>query len=163
MNKLLNVKNLIEKKGLILKIQIRRFWGLSFFRIIIAELITPDRIQIWGEIKGWNYPRKTGLQLDTMRVMKNAPSGVGMMIWASVAAWTLTETSSKEARLLAIYDNEGSNQKLTRYFRKTGFVKIKEVGSTPSDLFLRIVWGGAGTLMKGSCDQIYQDSIKNII
>ena len=37
-----------------------------------------------------------------------------------------------------------------------GFEIIKEVGSSPADLFLRLVWGGAGTLMKGDCFQILQ-------
>ena len=31
---------------------------------------------------------------------------------------------------------------------------MKEVGSSPLDLFLRLVWGGAGTLMNGECISI---------
>lgn len=31
------------------------------------------------------------------------------------------------------------------------FKVVKEVGSSPIDLFLRLIWGGAGTLMQGEC------------
>ena len=44
--------------------------------------------------------------------------------------------------------------KLVRYFKIIGFEIVKEVGSSPIDLFLRLVWGGAGTLMKGDCFHI---------
>ena len=66
-------------------------------------------------------------------------------------AWAIEKKNSKKARLLAIYDTEGYSKKLVRYFKIIGFKIIKEVGSSPIDLFLRLIWGGAGTLMKGDC------------
>ena len=66
-------------------------------------------------------------------------------------AWAIEKKNSKKARLLAIYDTEGYSMKLVRYFKIIGFKIVKEVGSSPIDLFLRLVWGGAGTLMKGDC------------
>ena len=36
-------------------------------------------------------------------------------------------------------------------FKIIGFKVVKEVGSSPIDLFLRLIWGGAGTLMRGDC------------
>ena len=162
MDKLSEIEALANKKGLILKIQVRKVLGLNLFRLLIAEMISKEKIQIWGEIKGWTYPSKHGLQLDTMRVMRDSPTFVGELIWAGVAAWRLTETKCKKARLLAIYDDEGMNKKLVRYFRGKGFTKTKEVKSGLFDLFLRITWGGAGTLMVGDCKDIYKKALKKI-
>ena len=39
-------------------------------------------------------------------------------------------------------------------FKIVGFEVVKEVGSSPIDLFLRLIWGGAGTLMKGDCSYV---------
>ena len=69
-------------------------------------------------------------------------------------AWALEQTNCENARLLAIYDEDGYSKKLVRYFRLIGFRVTKEVGSSPSDLLLRLIWGGAGTLMKGNCRKI---------
>ena len=66
----------------------------------------------------------------------------------------LEKKSSKKARLLAIFDSEGYSKKLVRYFKLIGFNIVKEVGSSPVDLLLRLVWGGAGTLMRGECISI---------
>ena len=69
-------------------------------------------------------------------------------------AWAIEKKTSKKARLLAIYDTDGYSKKLIRYFKIIGFKIEKEVGSSPIDLFLRLVWGGAGTLMQGDCFHI---------
>ena len=66
----------------------------------------------------------------------------------------MKKKSSKKARLLAIFDSEGYSKKLVRYFKLIGFNIVKEVGSNPMDLLLRLVWGGAGTLMNGECISI---------
>ena len=84
----------------------------------------------------------------------NSPPLISELIWAATMAWALENTPCKSARLLAIYDQEGYSKKLVRYFRKMGFYIIKEVGSNPGDLFLRLIWGGAGTLMRGECESI---------
>ena len=140
---------------LIIKIQIRETLGLCFFRIVIAEQ-TDNVIKIWGEMKGWTYLKNKGIQLDTLRIISNSPPIVSDLIWATTMAWAIEKKGSKKARLLAIFDSEGYSKKLVRYFRMIGFEIIKEVGSSPTDLFLRLVWGGSGTLMKGDCFQILQ-------
>ena len=139
--------------GLIIKIQIRETLGLCFFRIVIAEQ-TDNLIKIWGEMKGWTFLNNKGIQLDTLRILSNSRPIVSDLIWATTMAWAIEKKAIKEARLLAIFDSEGYSKKLVRYFRIIGFKIIKEVGSTPKDLFLRLVWGGSGTLMKGDCFQI---------
>lgn len=144
-----------ESVGLTIKIQIREILGLNFFRIVVAKENT-NSVKIWGEIKGWTFPNKSGLQLDTLKILKDSPSWVSDLIWASTMAWALEKTSCRNARLLAIYDDDGYSKKLVRYFRLIGFSIVKEVGASPSDLILRLIWGGAGTLMKGECSFILE-------
>jgi len=136
--------------GLLIKIQVRETIGLCFFRIVIAEQ-KDNIIKIWAEMKGWTYLNKQGIQLDTLRILSKSPALVSELIWATTMAWAIEKKSSNKARLLAIFDSEGYSKKLVRYFKLIGFKIVKEVGSSPLDLFLRLVWGGAGTLMTGEC------------
>ena len=144
---------LAKSLDLTIKIQRREFLGLKFFKIVVAR-ITNNSVKIFGEIKGWTFPNKNGLQLDTLRILSNSPEYVSELIWATTMAWALDQTNCEKARLLAIYDEDGYSKKLVRYFRLIGFTVTKEVGSSPSDLLLRLIWGGAGTLMKGDCKKI---------
>jgi len=143
-----DLQNLANSLGLIIKIQVRETLGLCFFRIVIAEQKNTV-VKIWAEMKGWTYFEKNGIQLDTLRILSNSPNYVSELIWASTLAWSIEKKSSSNARLLAIYDSEGYSKKLVRYFQIIGFKIIKEVGSSPVDLLLRLIWGGAGTLMEG--------------
>jgi len=147
--------------GLLIKIQVRETFGLCFFRIVIAE--QKDKVvKIWGEMKGWTFLNKQGIQLDTLRILSNSPPYVSELIWATTMAWAIEKKSSIKARLLAIFDSEGYSKKLVRYFRIIGFKIEKEVGSSPLDLFLRLIWGGAGTLMKGNCFYILKKIEKKL-
>tara|TARA_Y100000589_G_scaffold310339_1_gene328625 strand:+ start:1188 stop:1697 length:510 start_codon:yes stop_codon:yes gene_type:complete len=148
-----SLEQLAKSLNLTIKIQLREVFGLKFFRIVIAR-ITNNSVKIYGEIKGWTFPHKSGLQLDTLRILSNSPEFVSELIWATTMAWAIEETNCENARLLAIYDEDGYSKKLVRYFRFVGFRVVKEVGSSPSDLLLRLIWGGAGTLMKGDCKKI---------
>ena len=151
--KVIEIEEIALSLGLLLKIQVRETFGLCFFRIVVAEQKL-NTIKIWGEMKGWTYFSKQGIQLDTLRILRNCPPFVSEIIWASTMSWALEKKNSKKARLLAIFDSEGYSKKLVRYFKIIGFSIVKEVGSSPTDLFLRLVWGGAGTLMKGDCSCI---------
>ena len=144
------LQNIAFSLGLVLKIQVRESLGLCFFKIVVAEQ-KDNVVKIWGEMKGWTLLNNQGIQLDTLRILGNSPPFVSELIWASTMAWAINKKASKKVRLLAIYDNEGYSKKLVRYFQIVGFKIVKEVGSSPIDLFLRLVWGGAGTLMKGDC------------
>ena len=139
--------------GLIIKIQVRETLGLCFFKIVVAEQ-KGNTVKIWGEMKGWTFLNKQGIQLDTLRIINTSPPFVSELIWATSMAWAIEKKNSKKARLLAIYDTDGYSMKLVRYFKIIGFKIVKEVGSSPIDLLLRLVWGGAGTLMKGDCSAI---------
>ena len=147
------LEKLASTIGLLIKIQVRETLGLCFFRIVIAEQ-KDNIIKIWAEMKGWTYFNKQGIQLDTLRSLSKAPGFVSELIWATTMAWAIEKKSSNKVRLLAIFDSEGYSKKLVRYFKLIGFKIVKEVGSSPVDLLLRLVWGGAGTLMKGECDSI---------
>ena len=139
--------------GLVIKIQVRETLGLCFFKIVVAEQ-KDNIVKIWGEMKGWTFLNKQGLQLDTLRIIRTSPPFVSELIWATSMAWAIEKKNSNKVRLLAIYDSEGYSMKLVRYFKIIGFEIVKEVGSSPIDLFLRWVWGGAGTLMQGDCFHI---------
>ena len=147
------LQNIAFSLGLIIKIQARETLGLCFFKIVVAEQ-KGDIIKIWGEMKGWTFLNKQSIQLDTLRILRSSPPFVAELIWATTMSWATEKKNTKNARLLAIYDTEGYSKKLVRYFRIIGFRIVKEVGSSPIDLFLRLVWGGAGTLMKGNCFHI---------
>ena len=159
--KVIEIEQIALSLGLLLKIQVRETFGLCFFRIVVAEQKL-NTIKIWGEMKGWTYFSKQGIQLDTLRILRNCPPFVSEIIWATTMSWALEKKNSKKARLLAIFDSEGYSKKLVRYFKIIGFSIVKEVGSSPTDLFLRLVWGGAGTLMTGECNFILKKLEKKL-
>ncbi len=150
-----------SSRGLLLRIQVRRPVNLWMFRVVVAEMKSHDTIQLWGEMKGWAYQNTKGLQLDIMKVSKDAKSKVGDLIWAATMAWALEETPCKSARLLAIYDENSQYKTLQRYFSRRGFNTVRDVGSSPLDLPLRLVWGGAGAFMVGNCEEVFDRSYQS--
>ena len=148
-------------RGFLLRIQVRRPFNIWSFRLVVGEKISNDKIQLWGEMKGWAYQNTKGLQLDTMKVGRNANSSVGDLIWASTMAWALEETPCRSARLLAIYDENNQHKILQRYFRRRGFNTVRNVGSSLLDLPLRLVWGGAGAFMVGDCEEVLDRSYRS--
>ena len=147
-------------RGLLLRIQVRRPLNIWSFKIVVGEMMSKNKIQLLGEMKGWAYQNIKGLQLDTMKVGKNANSKVGDLLWATTMAWALEETPCRSARLLAIYDENNQHKILQRYFRRRGFRTVRKVGSSPLDLPLRLVWGGAGAFMVGNCEEVLDKSYR---
>ena len=146
--------------GLLLRLKVGRPLNLWALRLVVADCLEPNKVRILGEMKAWAYRGVNGLQLDTMRVNPNAPSGVGHLVWAATMAWALEETPCKKVRLLAIRDDERQHKCLVRYFVRRGFHSIKEVGSAPNDLPLRMIWGGSGALMIAECREVFQKSFQ---
>ena len=105
-----------SERGLLLRIQVRRPLNIWSFKLVVGEIISNNKIQLLGEMKGWAYQNNRGLQLDTMKVGKNANSKIGDLIWASTMAWALEETPCRSARLLAIYDENNQHEILQRIF-----------------------------------------------
>ncbi len=159
--KLINLEKEASQRGLLLRIQVRRPLNIWSFRLVVGEKASKDKIQLWGEMKGWAYQNTRGLQLDTMKVGKNANAKVGDLIWTATMAWALEETPCRSARLLAIYDENNQHKILQRYFRKRGFNTVRNVGSTPLDLPLRLVWGGAGAFMVGNCREVLEKNYRS--
>ncbi len=147
--------------GLLLRIQVRRPFNIWSFRLVVAESTNKDTVQLLGEMKGWAYQNTKGLQLDTMKVGKNAYPKVGDLIWAATMAWALEETPCRSARLLAIYDENNQHEILQRYFRRRGFNTLRTVGSSPLDLPLRLIWGGAGAFMVANCETVLEKSYRS--
>ena len=141
-----------------LRAQVRRPLGLWTLRLVVAEQVAKDTVKILGEMKAWAYRSKNGLQLDTMRVNPRAPRGVGHLVWAATMAWALEATPCKTAKLLAIRDDEDQHERLVNYFMRRGFKSVRTVGSAPLDLPLRMIWGGAGSLMQGDCQELFLKS-----
>ena len=150
-----------SERGFLLRIQVRKPLNIWSFRLVVGETTSNDKIQLWGEMKGWAYQNTKGLQLDIMKVGKNANSKVGDMIWAATMAWALEETPCRNVRLLAIYDENNQHKILQRYFRRRGFKTVRNVGSSLLDLPLRLVWGGAGAFMVGNCEDVLYRSYRS--
>tara|TARA_Y100001968_G_scaffold330281_1_gene381693 strand:- start:162 stop:698 length:537 start_codon:yes stop_codon:yes gene_type:complete len=146
--------------GLVMRIQVRRPLNLWTFKLVVAEYLSPKKVRILGEMKAWAYPKIKGFQLDTMRVNPKASVSVGHLIWAGTMTWALEVTPCTQARLLAICDDDKEHIKLVRYFRRRGFHITKKVGSAPIDLPLRVIWGGAGSLMTAKCKEVLNKSYK---
>ena len=144
--------------GLLLRLKVSRPLNIWSLRLVVADYLGPNKVRILGEMKAWAYRGVNGLQLDTMRVHPNAPLGVGHLVWAAIMAWALEETPCERARLLAIRDAEHQHSCLVRYFSSRGFKPVREVGSTPIDLPLRMVWGGSGLLMVANCSEVFERS-----
>ena len=142
-----------RERDLLLRLQVGRPLGLWSLRLVVARS-QPQSLQLLGEMKAWAYSGANGLQLDTMRVLPGAPAGCGDLIWAATMAWALEVTPCRRARLLAIRDDERQHRRLVRYFQQRGFEPVREVQAALWDLPLRMVWGGAGALMVGSCERV---------
>lgn len=143
-----------REQGLLLRLQVGRPLGLWSLRLAVAKPIGDSRLRLLGEMKAWAYAASHGLQLDTMRVLPNGPIGVGDLIWAATMAWAIEATPCRSARLLAIRDDDRQHRRLVRYFHQRGFRSVREVEAALWDLPLRLIWGGAGALMTGCCEEI---------
>ena len=145
------IEQVAAAQGLLLRLQVRQILAITTLRVVVARQRPGQAPLLLGELKGWALPLPDGLQLDTMRVQGPHTQGVGALIWAATFAWALETTPCRRARLLAIRDNDQQHRRLVRYFRRLGFSAIREVGAAAADLPLRLVWGGAGLLMRGDC------------
>jgi len=76
--------------------------------------------------------------------------GIGVLISTAVGCWIreCDPFRCKRAQLLAIRDEPRQHAVLVRYYRKLGFVPLREVRSRLSDAVDMVTWGGEGTLME---------------
>jgi hypothetical protein len=145
-----------QLRGLLLRLQVGRPAGLVWtLRVGVARrrdgADPAAPLQLLGELKGWALPTTSGLRLDTMRVQGPETAAVGPLIWAATFAWALEATPCRQATLLAIRDQDRQHRRLVRYFRQLGFWPLRELGASAADLAPRLLWGGAGLLMRCDC------------
>jgi hypothetical protein len=145
-----------SRRRLLLRLQVSRPAGLAWgLRVGVARRRDPadpgSPLLLLGELRGWALPSTSGLRLDTMRVQGPDTAAVGPLIWAATFAWALENTPCRRATFLAIRDGEKQHRRLVRYFRQLGFEPLRELGAGPTDLALRLIWGGSGLLMRGDC------------
>lgn len=160
---MLNLAALEERareRGLLLRLQVKGLAGVRGLRVVLARPRAEQPPLLLGELKGWCLPLADGLRLDTMRVQGERTAAVGPLIWAATFAWALEETPCRSARLLAIRDEERQHRRLRRYFQRLGFRPVRELGGGPLDLAPRLLWGGAGLLMQGHCDEALRRSVR---
>ena len=153
-----------SRRGLLLRLQVGRPLGLAWsLRVGVARRRAAGApLQLLGELKGWALPTAAGLRLDTLRVRGVDTAAVGPLIWAASFAWALETTPCRQATLLAIRDGERQHRRLVRYFRLLGFRPLRGLGGGVGDLGPRLIWGGAGLLMRADCTEGLRRSARRL-
>jgi hypothetical protein len=155
------------RRGLLLRLQVSRPLGLGWtLRVGVARRRTAEAgtggLELLGELKGWALPSPAGLRLDTLRVQGQDTAAVGPLICAASFAWALEATPCRQATILAIRDSDAQHRRLVRYFRQLGFLPLRDLGAGPADLAPRLLWGGAGLLMRGDCREGLGRSVRRL-
>jgi hypothetical protein len=159
---LADIEQQAAARGLLLRLQVKQVLAVTTLRVVVARPREGQGPLLLGELKGWALPLPAGLQLDTMRVQGKDTQGVGALIWAATFAWALEATPCRQASLLAIRDGEDQHRRLVRYFRRLGFVPLRDLGSGPADLAPRLIWGGSGLLMRGDGELVLRRSLRRL-
>jgi len=147
------IEAIAAAQGRLLRIQAPRRLGLWSLRVAVARARPGQGPLLLGDLKGWAFPRESGLHLDTIRVQGQEIGGVGELLWAATFAWALECTPCRRAWLLAIRDRERQHACLVRYFQQRGFGAHRQLGAAVPDLARRLLWGGSGLLMVGDCQE----------
>ena len=156
-----------SERGLLLRLQSGRPLGvLHAIRAGVAMQQPDGRLALLGELKGWAWPTPAGLHLDTLQVAGRQAGahdrGVGPLLAAAAFAWALEATPCRQARILAIRDDDHQHRRLVRYFRRLGFSPIRELGAGVLDLAPRLIWGGSGLLMQVGCAEGLERSVAQL-
>ncbi|KAE8708441.1 DNA/RNA polymerases superfamily protein isoform 1 [Hibiscus syriacus] len=130
-----------------------------FFRITAKSLETNGELgRAEGLIRVW-FAGKI-LHLDSIRLkretlgMEISIFGIVLFIGA-VAIRYGYDCGCKNAELLAINDSDLYHSKLVRFYKRIGFKAVHEVtGSTIGDMPHMLIWGGIGTRMDDSIDEL---------
>ncbi|TKY55032.1 hypothetical protein E2542_SST19446 [Spatholobus suberectus] len=130
-----------------------------FFRITARSLATNTELgRAEGLIRLWVAGRI--LHLDSIKLqretlgMEKSIFGLGLFIGA-VAVRHGYDRGCKTAQLLAINDSDLYHSKLVRFYTRLGFKAVYEVtGSSVGDVGHMLVWGGVGTRMDASVEEL---------
>ncbi|XP_021892263.1 uncharacterized protein LOC110810402 [Carica papaya] len=130
-----------------------------FFRITAKSLETEGELgRAEGVIRVW-FGGKI-LHLDSIRLrretlgMEKSIFGIGLFIGA-VAIRYGYDCGCGRAELLAVNDSDLYHTKLVRFYKRIGFTPVHEVtGSSIGDMAHMLVWGGIGTRMDASVEEL---------
>ncbi|KAK7388874.1 hypothetical protein VNO78_23701 [Psophocarpus tetragonolobus] len=130
-----------------------------FFRITVKSMVTDAELgRAEGFVRFWMGGRI--LHLDSIKLrretlgMEKSIFGLGLFIGA-VAIRHGYDSSCKTAQLLAINDSDLYHSKLVRFYTRLGFKAVYEVtGSSVGDVAHMLVWGGVGTRMDASVEEL---------
>lgn len=130
-----------------------------FFRITATSLVTEKEL---GRAQGFTRLWVGGriLHLDSIKLrretlgMEKSIFGLGLFIGA-LAIRHGYDSGCKTAQLLAINDSHLYHSKLVRFYTRLGFKPVYEVtGSSVGDVGHMLVWGGVGTRMDASVEEL---------
>ncbi|WVZ13061.1 hypothetical protein V8G54_017591 [Vigna mungo] len=130
-----------------------------FFRITARSLVTDAELgRAEGFVRFWVDGKI--LHLDSIKLrretlgMEKSIFGLGLFIGA-VAIRHGYDSGCKTAQLLAINDSDLYHSKLVRFYSRLGFKAVYEVtGSSIGDVGHMLVWGGVGTRMDASVEEL---------
>ncbi|XP_004508676.1 uncharacterized protein [Cicer arietinum] len=131
-----------------------------FFRITARSLVTDRELgRAEGLIRLW-FGKGNILHLDSIKLrretlgMEKSIFGLGLYIGA-VAIRHGFDCDCETAELLAINDSHLYHSKLVRFYTRLGFKPVYEVtGSSVGDVTHMLVWGGVGTRMDATVEQL---------
>ncbi|RYQ92426.1 hypothetical protein Ahy_B09g098651 isoform C [Arachis hypogaea] len=131
-----------------------------FFRITATSLQTRAEL---GKAEGLvriSFQGTKILHLDSMKLRRETLSmeksifGLGLFIGA-VAILHGYDSGCTTAQLLAINDSDLYHSKLVRFYSRLGFREVCQVsGSSIGDIPHMLVWGGVGTRMDASIEEL---------
>ncbi|QCD80814.1 uncharacterized protein LOC114178541 [Vigna unguiculata] len=130
-----------------------------FFRITARSLVTDAELgRAEGFVRFWVDGKI--LHLDSIKLrretlgMEKSIFGLGLFIGA-VAIRHGYDSGCRTAQLLAINDSDLYHSKLVRFYSRLGFKAVYEVtGSSLGDVGHMLVWGGVGTRMDASVEEL---------
>ena len=138
------------------------------YRAVARAVHDPE--QILGYCEGFVRPTGNILHVDKLEVWKKAldrakkenPDGFkngGQVFGVSLLLGYMTMLHGKEkncriAEFLAIDDEAFQHKRLVRFFKRAGFNKIRYVGDDIGNIPDRLVWGGCGTLMNQTIENL---------
>uniref|UniRef100_A0A7N1A5S5 Uncharacterized protein n=1 Tax=Kalanchoe fedtschenkoi TaxID=63787 RepID=A0A7N1A5S5_KALFE len=130
-----------------------------FFRITARSSESDRELgRAEGLIRVWFGGRI--LHLDSIRLkretlgMEKSIFGIGVFLGA-VAIRHGYDSGCRKAELLAINDSDLYHSKLVKFYTRIGFKAVYEVtGSSIGDLAHQLVWGGVGTRMDASIEEL---------
>ncbi|KAL2321515.1 hypothetical protein Fmac_025894 [Flemingia macrophylla] len=130
-----------------------------FFRITATSLVTEKELgRAEGFVRLWVGGRI--LHLDSIKLrretlgMEKSIFGLGLFIGALAIRYGY-DCGCKTAQLLAINDSDLYHSKLVRFYTRLGFKPVCEVtGSSIGDVGHMLVWGGVGTRMDASVEEL---------